>query len=159
MTDTYAKPIVDGKFWIVEQDGEKVGTLHKKENNKFMLSSKSGQHFFGRKEELIKAFGKDFFGTKIETTVSSIEVRDVYGYPTSCYPHNPMFNVQKKLPLFTKSRESKSIFCAGYYLIHFNKGWLKAFCPKLITIERNESRGPFKTKLEMKQAFANVKSN
>jgi hypothetical protein len=124
-----------------------------------MLSSKSGQHFFGRKEELIKAFGKDFFGTKIETTVSSIEVRDVYGYPTSCYPHNPMFNVQKKLPLFTKSRESKSIFCAGYYLIHFNKGWLKAFCPKLITIERNESRGPFKTKLEMKQAFANVKSN
>lgn len=159
MTDTYAKPIVDGKFWIVEQDGEKVGTLHKKENNKFMLSSKSGHHFFGRKEELIKAFGKDFFGAKIETTVSSIEVRDVYGYPTSCYPHNPMFNVQKKLPLFTKSQDSKSIFCAGYYLIHFNKGWLKAFCPKLITIERNESRGPFKTKLEMKQAFANVKSN
>ena len=28
-----AKPIVDGKFWIVEEDGEKVAILHKKENN------------------------------------------------------------------------------------------------------------------------------
>lgn len=159
MTELRAKPIVDGKFWIVEQDGEKVGTLHKKENNKFMLSSKAGQKFFGKKEDLVKAFGKDFFSNKIKTTVSAVEVRDVYGYPTSCYPHNPMFNVQKKLPLFTKSPDSKSLFCAGYYIIHFNKGWLKSFCPKLITIERNESKGPFKTKLEMKQALANVKFN
>lgn len=30
MTDLYAKPIIDGKFWIVEQDGVKVGLLHKK---------------------------------------------------------------------------------------------------------------------------------
>ena len=37
-----AKPIVDGKFWILEEDGEKIGTLHKKENNKFMLSAKGG---------------------------------------------------------------------------------------------------------------------
>jgi hypothetical protein len=27
MTDLYAKPIIDGKFWIVEQDGIKVGLL------------------------------------------------------------------------------------------------------------------------------------
>ena len=26
-----AKPIVDGKFWIVEEDGEKVATLHKQQ--------------------------------------------------------------------------------------------------------------------------------
>jgi hypothetical protein len=42
MTEYHAKPIVDGKFWIVEQDGVKVGLLHKKENNKFMLSSTGG---------------------------------------------------------------------------------------------------------------------
>jgi hypothetical protein len=154
-----AKPVVDGKFWIVEQNGEKVGTLHKKENNKFILSGKEGQSYFGKKEELIKAFGKDFFKTKIKTTVSAAEVRDVYGFPTSCYPHNPMYNVQKKLPLFTKSSESKSLYCAGYYIIRFDKGWVKSFCPKLITIERYESRGPFKTELEMKQVLSNVKSD
>jgi hypothetical protein len=159
MTEIYAKPIVEGKFWIVEQAGEKIGTLHKKENNKFILSSKDGHSFFGKKEELTKAFGKDFFSSSIKTTITHEEVRDIYGYPTSCYPHNPMFNVQKKLPLFTKSPDSKSLYCAGYYIIRFDKGWVKSFCPKLITVERYENRGPFKTELEMKQVLSNVKSD
>ena len=159
MTDFHAKPIVDGKFWIVEQNGEKIGTLHKKENNKFMLSSKDGSSFFGKKEELLKAFGKDFFESKIKTTVSAAEVRDVHGYPSSCHPYNPMFNVQKRLPLFTKSPDSKSLYCAGYYTIRFDKGWVKSFCPKLITIERYENRGPFKTEIEMKQVLKNAKAD
>ena len=159
MTKLRAKPVIDGKFWIVEQDGEKVGTLHKKENNKFILSGNEGQSFFGKKEELIKAFGKDFFGTKIKTTVSAVEVQEVYGYPTNCYPHNPMYNVQQKLPLFTKSPDSKSLYCAGYYIIRFDKGWVKSFCPKLITIERYEYKGPFKNEIELKQVLSNVKVN
>jgi hypothetical protein len=158
-TDIHAKPIVDGKFWIVEQDGEKVGTLHKKENNKFILSSKDGNSFFSKKEELIKAFGKDFFSSKIKTTISTQEVKEVHGFPTSCNPHNPLYNVQKRLPLFTKSQESKSLYCAGYYIIRFDKGWVKSFCPKLITIERYENRGPFKTEIEMKKVLSNAKSN
>lgn len=155
-----AKPIVDGKFWIVEEDGARVGTLHKKENNKFVLSSNDGNTHFSKKDELIKAFGTDFFETKIKTTISTQpEIRDVYDYPTSCHPYNPMFNVQRKLPLFTKSAASKSLYCAGYYIIRFDKGWVRSFCPKLITIERYENRGPFKTELEMKQALSNVKSD
>lgn len=159
MTDFYAKPIVDGKFWIVEQNGEKIGTLQKKENNKFMLSGKDGSSFFGKKEELLKAFGKNFFETKITTSISTQEIRDVYGFPTSCHPYNPMYNVQKKLPLFTKSLDSKSLYCAGYYIIRFDKGWVKSFCPKLITIERYESKGPFKTEIEMKQVLSNAKAD
>jgi hypothetical protein len=159
MTEIHAKPIVDGKFWIVEQDGEKIGTLHKKENNKYMLSSKDGSSFFGKKEELVKAFGKDFFSSKITTTISQDDVREVHGYPTSCQPYNPMYNVQKRLPLFTKSEASKSLYCAGYYTIKFDKGWVKSFCPKLITIERYENKGPFRTEIEMKQVLANAKSD
>ncbi len=159
MTEIHAKPIVEGKFWIVEQNGVKIGTLHKKEGNKFMLSSQEGQSFFGKKEELIKAFGKEFFSNKIKTTVSPTVPNEVHGYPSSCQPYNPMYNVQKKLPLFTKSPASKSLYCAGYYIIRFDKGWVKSFCPKLITIERYENRGPFKTELEMKQVLSNVKSD
>lgn len=155
-----AKPIVEGKFWIVEENGEKVGTLHKKENNKFMLSAKGGNSFFGKKEELIKAFGKDFFSSKINTSISSDDdVREIYGYPTSCRPYNSVFNVKKKLPLFTKSEASKSLYCAGYYIIRFDKGWVKSFCPKLITIERYDNRGPFRSEIEMKQVLSNAKSD
>jgi len=154
-----AKPIVDGKFWIVEHAGEKVGILHKKENNKFMLSSKDGERYFTKKDELTKVFGKDFFTSKISTTISSQEVREVYGYPAQCYPYNPIFDVKKKLPLFTKSGASKSLYCAGYYTIKFDKGWVKSFCPKLITVERYPTKGPFKSELEMKQVMSNVKSD
>jgi hypothetical protein len=154
-----AKPVVDGKFWIVEEDGERVGTLHKKENNKFMLSAKGGEHYFNKKDELTKAFGKDFFQINAKVKISHEEIRDVYGYPTSSRPYNPLFNVQRKLPLFTKSSASKSLYCAGYYTIKFDKGWVKSFCPKLITIERYPYKGPFKSELEMKQVMSNAKSD
>jgi len=154
-----AKPIVDGKFWIVEKNGEKVGILHKKENNKFMLSSKDGEAYFSKKDELTKQFGKDFFLVNDKNKIVHTEVRDVYGYPTSCHPYNPLYNLQRKLPLFTKSSASKSLYCAGYYTIKFDKGWVKSFCPKLITVERYEYRGPFRNELEMKQAMSNVKSD
>jgi len=152
-----AKPVIDGKFWIVEDNGIKVGILQKNEFNKFVLSSKTGSNFYNKKEELTKQFGSDFFEKiTISKTENPIEY-EVHGYPTSSKPFNPMFNVQKKLPLFTKSKQSKSIYCAGYYLIKFDKGWVRSFCPKLITVERYSYQGPFKTEIEQKAVLSNAK--
>jgi hypothetical protein len=160
MTEIHAKPIVDGKFWIVEEAGVKVATLHKKENNKFLLSSTTGEIFFNKKDDLKKHFGKDFFQTVKKIKVStSTEPNECHGFVTSCSPYNAMYDIRRKLPLFTKSNASKSLYCAGYYIIKFNKGWVKSFCPKLITLERNEFKGPFKTELEMKAVLANAKSD
>ena len=66
--------------------------------------------------------------------------------------------LNRSLPLFTKSEKSKSLYCAGYYIIRFDKGWVKSFCPKLITVERYETQGPFKTDIEMKQDHYHVSS-
>jgi hypothetical protein len=65
-----------------------------------------------------------------------------------------MYDVKRKLPLFTKSEKSKSLYAAGYYVIQFEKGWVKSFCPKLITVERYVTKGPFKTELEMRQELS-----
>lgn len=159
MTEIHAKPIIDGKFWIVEQDGEKIATLRKKENNKFVLSNVNGEVFFNKKEELTKQFGSDFFlkSTKVKVTKSA--ANECHGYPTSSLPYNAMYDVRRKLPLFTKSNTSKSLFCAGYYIIKFNKLWLKSHCPKLITLERYEYQGPFKTELEMKTILAKANAS
>ena len=159
MTEIHAKPIVDGKFWIVEQDGNKVATLHKKENNKFVLSSTSGEVMFNKKQDLTKEFGEHFFISNLKVKVTQSIPNDCHGFPTSVKPYNSMYDVRNKLPLFTKSNASKSLYCAGYYVIKFNKGWVKSFCPKVITLERNEFKGPFKTEFEMKQVLANAKSN
>ena len=37
MTELHAKPIVDGKFWIVEDQGNKVGVLKVTEQKKLSL--------------------------------------------------------------------------------------------------------------------------
>ncbi len=159
MTEIHAKPIVDGKFWIVEKDGQKIATLHKKENNKFILSSHNGEVMFNKKDDLTTQFGDGFFIKNTKVKVTTSEPFECHGYPTSCKPYNAMYDVQRKLPLFTKSNASKSLYCAGHYVIKFNKGWVKSFCPKAITVERNPFKGPFKSKIEMKAVLANAKSD
>ena len=150
-----AKPVLKNKFWIVENEGVRVGTLSK-EDDGFVMSSKSSVEIFKSENALKKKFGKDFLIAKIKNNNATQNLKEVHGYPTRTKPFNSMFDIQQKLPLFTKSEKSKSIYCAGYYLVKFNVNWLKSFCPKLITIERNEFMGPFKTELEMKLALNNV---
>jgi hypothetical protein len=150
-----AKEILHDKFWIVEDEGVRVGTLTKDENS-FILSSKGAISFYKDEKQLKKKFGKNFLTAKITTPVSKSVEHSVQGYPTRGVPYNSMFDISRKLPLFTKSEKSKSVYCAGYYLIKFNVNWLKSFCPKLITIERNQYMGPYKTDIEMKAALSNV---
>jgi hypothetical protein len=151
-----AKTVLADRFWLVEKDGEKFATLRKNEEKRYILSNSDGVAIFKNKEHLLKEFGKDFFipTAKGEKVVSS--VNDVHGYSSSCKPFNQMYDVKRKLPLFTKSKDSKSLFCAGYYIIKFNKGWVKSFCPKFITLQRYEYKGPFKDELEMKTVLANA---
>jgi hypothetical protein len=156
MTDLHAKPIIDNKFWIVEKDGEKFATLRKDDENRFVMSNASGIKIYNNKESIVKQFGKEFFVAKIIKEADGSETDEVHGYATSSRPHNAMFDIQRKLPLFTKSKDSKSHYCAGYYIIRFDKGWVKSFCPKLITLQRYPYKGPFKTELEMKQRLSNV---
>lgn len=155
-TDVQAKPIIPEKFWIVEQSGEKIATLRKNEDNRFVLSNATGVKIYDTKESLTKQFGKNFFIAKIIKEADDAPTCEVHGYATSTEPHNAMFDIRRKLPLFTKSDDSKSLYCAGYYVIRFEKGWVKSFCPKLITLQRYKYQGPFKTEFEMKQVLSNV---
>ena len=156
MTDIHAKPIIANKFWIVESNGEKIATLRKDDDNRFFMSNETGVTIYETKDSLTKQFGKKFFTVKIVKEADTALPNEVHGYATSAEPHNAMFDIRKKLPLFTKSSDSKSLYCAGYYCIKFEKGWVKSFCPKKITLERYPYKGPFKTELEMKQVLANV---
>jgi hypothetical protein len=158
MTELHAKPIIDNKFWIVEENGSKVGVLKITEQKKYIFSSKNAITTFDTKKKIVEQFGPEFFIKKsIEKKVKTEEDLDVHGYPTSTLPYNPLFDVKRHLPLFTKSNKSKSVYCAGYYIIKFDKGWVRSFCPKLITIERYPYEGPFKTEIEMKHRLSNAR--
>lgn len=150
-----AKEILKNKFWIVESEGEKVGTISFSDDNQYMLSNTQGTRFFKNIKQLSKNLDAEITWTTTESTNNNAEL-EVHGYPTSCVPYNPVLDVQKKIAMFTKSAKSKSLYCAGYFIIRFDKGWVKSFCPKLITVERYETKGPFKTDIEMKQVLSNV---
>jgi len=151
-----AKPVLKDKFWLVEQDGVTCATLRKNEDNRFVLSNENGVVFFKNKKHIESEFGSEFFIPVDTTNDSKIDEHTVHGFSSSCKPFNTMYDLHRKIPLFTKSKDSKSLYCAGYYIIKFNKGWVKSFCPKLITIQRYPYNGPFKTELEMKQALSNA---
>ena len=146
-----AKEILSNKFWIVEDAGVRIGTLSLTEDQ-YILSDSSGTHIC-TETQLKKRLGKNLTWSKLEVS-NKEETKEVNGFPTSCVPYNAMYDVKRKLPLFTKSDKSKSLYCAGYYIIRFDKGWVKSFCPKLITVERYETKGPFKTDIEMRQELS-----
>lgn len=148
-----AKEIIKNKFWIVEDEGVNFGTISLNEEQ-YILSTPTGTQFYTTEKQLAKALDKKLKWTDLEITESYD--KEVHGYPTNAAPFNPMYDVKRKLPLFTKSDKSKSLYCAGYYIIKFDKGWVKSFCPKQITVERYTTKGPFKTEIEMRQELSRV---
>ena len=156
MTRLKANEILKNKFWIIEDtdSNEKKGTLSKDADNKYMYSCETGTYMYDNKSVVEKNLGTLVWN---KATVSNSEKADdklIYGLPTSASPFNSMFDVKRKFGLFTKSKKSKSLYAAGYFCIHFNKGWVKSFCPKMVTLESYEYRGPFKTELEMRQELS-----
>lgn len=146
-----AKEILKNKFWIVESEGEKIATLSIGDDSQLMYSSNNtGTRFYKNIKALTKTLNADITWSPLEPVAEEKDF-EIYGFSTSCAPYNPMFDVKQRLALFTKSEKSKSLYCAGYFIIKFDKGWVKSFCPKLITVERYETKGPFKTDLEMRQ--------
>ena len=155
-----AKTLVKDRFWIIEKNGQKLGTLQKEDSNGWIfLSRQQEKEIFHTRDSLYEKFGQGIFANDIQVpenpVAESIEW-EVHGFPVNQQPYNPVFDVQKQLPMYTKTPKSKSQFCAGYYIICFEKGWRKAYCPKVITLQRYPYQGPIKSKIEMQQVLNNA---
>jgi len=141
MTELKATPVVKNKFWIVERDGEKVATIQTTDDGIVWVDDARREKYPTIKM-LKDRHNVDFVkATKTKASLS----HEVSGFPTSGKPHNPLYDVSRRLPIYTKDEKSKSFYCAGYYLVKLGNNWSKAYCPKLITLQRYEFRGPFKT--------------
>ena len=145
-----AKPIVKDQFYILTQDDKKVGNIEAtgdgfavRINNKVMP--------FKTMAMIRKQVDIEFpaVGNKPNKEPASYQVQ---GYPSGSKVYNPSWNVQHKLPLYTKNRKSRSWFAAGWYQVKQRRTWAIVQSPKLITLERYPYQGPFYTKEE-----ANVK--
>jgi len=137
-----AKPVVKNKLWILQENNKKIGTVDKSANGYVVRVQDQSAEF-----KTIKVL-KNRTNIVFEDAPPASEYfeNQVNGFPTDCKPHNPVYNVHSRLPLFTKDEKSKSWYAAGYYRITINGRTKIQFCPKLIMLERYDYIGPVKTR-------------
>ena len=143
-----AKAVVKNKCWVVEDNGHQIGTI---------MTTPQGvvyQHDQQREQFPSLKLLSDRYNIIVDKAPPKrviTESNSVYGYPCEYKANNILWDVPKRLPVFTKGTKSKSFFCAGYYIVKFNNGWVKSYCPKLITLNRYPSAGPYQTIEEMQE--------
>jgi hypothetical protein len=152
MSDIIAKPVVKNKFWIVEEGGEKIATIQAIEEGGFAYVHDEQRELFPSIKMISKKYNIEFVKAE-KPKKEKLDTYDVYGFPANTQPNNEVLDVQRYLPIYTKGAKSKSFFCAGYYIIKFSSTWVRAHCPKLITLNRYEYQGPFKTQERMVEAM------
>lgn len=149
MADRIAKPVVKNKFWVVEDQGHRVATIQAVEDGGFVYVHDDQRERFSSIKILSKQYNITF--DKINKKSNKIIGNNIHGYPTQTKPYNELYDVTRRLPVYTTTAKSKSYYCAGYYIIQFDNHWAKEYCPKLITLNRYPFRGPFATQEEMLQ--------
>jgi len=153
-----ARLILKNKYWIVESDGgQQIATIQAVEDGSFVYAGPNGRERYPSIKLLSKAHNVTIDNTVAKKPKSANTDYSVYNLPVNTKPWNVLYDVKHQFPIYTKTSKSKSYYCAGYYLIKFNHGWAKAYCPKFITLNRYEFTGPFKSKEAMLEALKNVK--
>lgn len=145
MNQPIAKPVVKNKFWVVEDHGQKIATIQARDDGGFVYVHDEQREYFPSVKNLKQKYNIKF--SSLERPKKE-NIKTVYGYPVSSKAYNQVWDVQRRLPVYSKTIKSKSLFCAGYYLVKFNGEWEEHFCPKNITLSRYKYIGPFKTKQE-----------
>jgi hypothetical protein len=150
------KQLLPDRFWIIEQNGVRIGTIQRHDENNFIVTGTDSSVAQLSKDEINDQFNIFQKNVTVQQDKSTESKKEIYGYPTKHVPYNAVLDVKHKIPLYAKSQNSNNMYAAGYYIVHFPKGWVKGFCPKLSTLSNNEFQGPFKTVMEQRQAFSNV---
>ena len=146
-----AKNILPQKFWIIEnEDKSKLGTIQIDRGQVKVLINGSTFNY-NDFETALKQHAIQQSQDPIEETVKVKTEHKVNGYPAKDAPFNEIYDAKLGLPMYTKNEKSKCFYAAGYYIIRFEFAWAPAYCPKVITLKRNEFRGPYQTQLEMKE--------
>jgi hypothetical protein len=137
-----AKPVIDKKFWILKKDNEKVGNVEACPGGYQVTINNSVERY--KTIRMVQQRTNIHFETEVKA--SKPDTHLVHGYPASGRVHNPVWDVPHQLPLYTKTKKSKSWFAAGWYTVKRGRKWKIIQDPKLIALERYAFHGPFYSK-------------
>ena len=151
----YTTEIIKDKFWILEDAGVKLGTIRKKDDSDFeVIIRNEGIEILGT-DALTTKYGSSILEPKLVKRIESVEygksIDEVLGYPCKHKGFNTVLQEikGKQVPVYTKTENSKTLYAAGYYGLHFNGVWRNTYCVKLETLHNYEFVGPFRSKSEV----------
>lgn len=149
-----AKEIMPNKFWILENpDGKRSGTMSlvPDSTNTIKVNLNNIEKIYADINQACWDLAINIDNVIVEEQNMQLTDTTVLGYPVKCASFNPIWDIKRKLPVFTKTEKSKTLHAAGYYIILFDTGWVQSFCPKVSTLDSNQFKGPYKDKLEMRE--------
>jgi hypothetical protein len=143
-----AKPIIKNKYWIVEKNGEKIGTIQAIDDlGGFVYVQDSSRRHYPSISLLKKTHNIKIDDSETRV-IKNKKPEQTIAFPHSGKAYNVLLDVKHGVTIFTKEPDSKSFYCAGYYAIKSGRQWTLEFCPKLITINRHEFQGPFTSRAQ-----------
>lgn len=146
MSVLIAKPVVKNQYWVVTDGDKKVGNVLA--NGTGFDVKVNGVNTFYKTTNDIKRRAKIEF-QPLKTNETKVKL-PFATYPTTPKVYNSIFDVKRKLHLYTKTQKSKCFYAAGYYVMEQNGVEEVVFCPKYIFIQRYSYHGPYKTEDEAK---------
>ena len=141
-----AKPVIDKQFWILQDGNQKVGNIEAC-NGGYQVKIRNQVVQFKTIRMVAQRVNIEF-QTPLKTVRDKVVANQVHGYPIASRGNNPMWDVKMKLPIYTKTKKSKSWFAAGWYQLKKGRSWEVIQDPKLIVLQRYSYVGPFYTKEE-----------
>jgi len=139
-----AKPVIDRKYWILQENNQKVGNVEAYDGGYQVRINNQVAQF--KTIRMVEQRVHVQFEPVVKIVKSRPETNLVHGYPVAGRVYNPMWDVPKKLPVYTKTNKSKSWFAAGWYRVKKGRNWTVVQGPKLILLQRYPYSGPFYTK-------------
>ncbi|MBX9699951.1 MAG: hypothetical protein K2X74_10980 [Acetobacteraceae bacterium] len=150
MTKYLMKPLTENS-WILSVDGNKIGIISQTEAGVRILGNIPKKKF-SNLDEFKKHVGGNLTIEEPAEPAAEAETGEIDGYPIKhALWHNPMTD---PVSSYTRTKTSDIRYAAGYYAIKFVNGWTQSFCPKLATLVEHEYIGPYKNKLEMRNAIS-----
>lgn len=143
-----AKPILENELWIVLDGNKKVGIVRANPSG-YTVNIGSKQSLYPNTDSIENISKIEFERMRI----IKHERPDIYQkFPNTGKSYNEVFDVQRKIHLYTKSPESKCYYASGWFNIKISNKWTTIFCPKYLLLQRYQYNGPYLTRTQAEKA-------
>lgn len=149
-----AKAVIDKKFWILQdQQQRKIGNIEQA-GNQYRVKLENHYTYYKNIASIKTAHPDLVFDRPVKPAKKPRSTTTCYDIDAGCRVYNPIYDVSRGLPIFTKTAKSRSYYAAGWYAVRQGAEFEVMRNPKVILIQRYEYLGPYHDQTSAEQAAA-----